>query len=200
MGVDPQDFDEANLHGFNRYAYGNNNPYKFKDPDGNSPLSVLLIEAAKYTGLGYAAGVAADAISQAAAFGQVDWSMAASSNAAMAGGEAGLLAGLGIGATKTLSTVGVERVTATAKDLTKVDPNKLNHIFGKAEHNLNNIVKEFGTRESAFNAIQQATQTAVKDQGLKGVFETTVRVGSESVTVRGNVVDGAVKIGTAFKP
>jgi len=100
MGMDPQHFDETNLHSFNRYAYGNNNPYKFKDPDGNSPLSVLLIEAAKYTGAGFALGIAADAISQAAAFGQVDWSMAATSNAAIAGGATGLLSGLGIGAVK----------------------------------------------------------------------------------------------------
>ena len=45
MGVDPQHFDEKNLHSFNRYAYGNNNPYKFKDPDGNSPTIIIPILA-----------------------------------------------------------------------------------------------------------------------------------------------------------
>ena len=34
MGVDPKGFDEANVHSFNRYAYANNNPYRFVDPDG----------------------------------------------------------------------------------------------------------------------------------------------------------------------
>lgn len=34
MGVDPAEVDEKNLHSFNRYAYGNNNPYKYVDPDG----------------------------------------------------------------------------------------------------------------------------------------------------------------------
>ena len=34
MGVDPRGFDEANVHSFNRYAYANNNPYRFVDPDG----------------------------------------------------------------------------------------------------------------------------------------------------------------------
>jgi len=43
MGVDPQGFDEKNLHSFNRYAYGNNNPYKFKDPDGAWPVEVRAI-------------------------------------------------------------------------------------------------------------------------------------------------------------
>jgi len=38
MGVDPVGFKETNLHSFNRYAYGNNNPYRFIDPDGREPL------------------------------------------------------------------------------------------------------------------------------------------------------------------
>jgi hypothetical protein len=75
----------------------------------------------------------------------------------------------------------------------------LNHIFGKAEHNLDSLVNEFGSQESAYNALQKATQAAVTDQGLKGVFETTIQVGSETITVRGNVIDGIARIGTAFK-
>ena len=35
MGVDPVGFQENNIHSFNRYAYANNNPYKFVDPDGH---------------------------------------------------------------------------------------------------------------------------------------------------------------------
>src|SRR6266571_5679293 len=34
MGVYPKGFDEKNLYSFNRYAYGNNNPYRFLDPNG----------------------------------------------------------------------------------------------------------------------------------------------------------------------
>ncbi len=36
MGVDPVGFKEENIHSFNRYAYANNNPYRYVDPDGNS--------------------------------------------------------------------------------------------------------------------------------------------------------------------
>lgn len=39
MGVDPAAFTEKNIHSFNRYNYGNNNPYKYIDPDGREPLS-----------------------------------------------------------------------------------------------------------------------------------------------------------------
>jgi RHS repeat-associated protein len=35
LSTDPAGFTETNLHSFNRYAYGNNNPYRFTDPDGN---------------------------------------------------------------------------------------------------------------------------------------------------------------------
>lgn len=45
MGVDPAPFAENNIQSFNRYAYGNNNPYKYVDPDGNSPILLVPIIA-----------------------------------------------------------------------------------------------------------------------------------------------------------
>jgi RHS repeat-associated protein len=43
MGVDPKGIDPENLHSFNRYAYANNNPYRYVDPDGHSPIDVLFL-------------------------------------------------------------------------------------------------------------------------------------------------------------
>jgi hypothetical protein len=100
MGVDAVGFNPGNLQSFNRYAYGNNNPYKFVDPTGNSPASVFIGAVARETGIGYVLGVGADSISQYAAWGTVDLGMAATSSAAIAGGEAGLLSGVVSGAFK----------------------------------------------------------------------------------------------------
>ncbi len=49
MGVDPAGVDESNVLSFNRYAYANNNPYKYVDPNGESPLDIgfLLVDSVK---------------------------------------------------------------------------------------------------------------------------------------------------------
>ncbi len=45
MGVDPAGFQDSNVHSFNKYAYANNNPYKFVDPDGELPILLLAFVA-----------------------------------------------------------------------------------------------------------------------------------------------------------
>jgi RHS repeat-associated protein len=41
MGIDPVGFNSNNIHSFNKYAYANNNPYKFVDPDGKDAVIVF---------------------------------------------------------------------------------------------------------------------------------------------------------------
>jgi hypothetical protein len=81
-----------------------------------------------------------------------------------------------------------------------VDANKLRHIFGEARHGLASLVTEFGSETAAFEAIRKATQSAVGSANLTGIFEITVKVGSQTIIVRGRVIEGIVRIGTAFKP
>jgi len=41
MAIDPVAVREGGIHSFNRYAYANNNPYKFVDPDGRNAALAL---------------------------------------------------------------------------------------------------------------------------------------------------------------
>jgi len=45
MGMDPAGVNESSIHSFNRYAYANNNPYKYVDPDGGVAIIPLIIWA-----------------------------------------------------------------------------------------------------------------------------------------------------------
>ena len=81
------------------------------------------------------------------------------------------------------------------------DFNKLHHIFGRAKHELDGLVEEFESQRAAFEAMQEAAENMVKSKGIAGGrYEETVRVGGQLLTVRGEVVDGVVRIGTAFIP
>ncbi|GAB2869441.1 hypothetical protein GCM10027277_43350 [Pseudoduganella ginsengisoli] len=64
VGVDPVEFEPKNVHGFNRYAYANNNPYKYVDPAGESPVDLAFLAfdlgklgIALYTGVGISAAI-----------------------------------------------------------------------------------------------------------------------------------------------
>ncbi len=58
-GVDPREVDADNLHSFNRYSYAANSPYRYVDPDGNTPIDIAFLAydlgklgVAMYTGVG----------------------------------------------------------------------------------------------------------------------------------------------------
>ncbi|VVH63065.1 hypothetical protein BSPWISOX_2913, partial [uncultured Gammaproteobacteria bacterium] len=81
----------------------------------------------------------------------------------------------------------------------KTDPNKLKHIFGKPRHNLNNLIKIYGSEQKAFNAIEKATQKVIKHKNISGVFEVNIKIGNDVIIVRGNAMNDVIKIGTVFK-
>ncbi len=48
MGVDPVEPKEGDVHSFNRYAYANNNPYRYVDPDGRDAVDIFNGFAKQY--------------------------------------------------------------------------------------------------------------------------------------------------------
>lgn len=71
--------------------------------------------------------------------------------------------------------------------------NKLNHIF-TSEHKLGPLVAKFGSEKAAMRAIISSAK-AVDPAALRS--GTRVIIAGEKVYVRGNVVNGIVRIGTA---
>ena len=43
LAIDPVGFSSGNVQSFNRYAYANNNPYLYVDPDGELPILIPVI-------------------------------------------------------------------------------------------------------------------------------------------------------------
>ena len=150
MGVDPVDLIEHDVHSFNRYAYANNNPNKYVDPNGGHPALVVLgvnMGVGALIGAG-AAGVT-NALIQYHESGTVQWGGvggvldAAGSGAlvgalfgAIGGGEAGSAAGA-------LSAARVEGIVA--KDGTA--------ITGLTRHGVDRVIgdgaKRAGTKPDA---------------------------------------------------
>ncbi|WP_047495389.1 RHS repeat-associated core domain-containing protein [Terriglobus sp. TAA 43] len=74
--------------------------------------------------------------------------------------------------------------------------NTIHHLFAKSGHNLEVLLRRFGgNEEAAYSALEQATKEQVT---ATGQFEQQVSVGGLNVTVRGNVINGMPRIGTAF--
>lgn len=60
-------------------------------------------------------------------------------------------------------------------------------------------MRRFGGNErKVYDAIYNATFKQIKKKVITGAFETVVKVGGQNVTVRGQVIDGVVRIGTGF--
>ncbi|MGN7979449.1 hypothetical protein ACTJJ4_17865 [Microbacterium sp. 22195] len=86
-------------------------------------------------------------------------------------------------------------MAATLKDaLRRI---KLDHVF-EPKHNFAPLVEQYGSRENAMEQIVRSLTGAELPE--KGVLEVSRTVGDQTVIIRGAVVDGMTRIGTAFMP
>jgi hypothetical protein len=83
-----------------------------------------------------------------------------------------------------------------------MDPNDLHHIFGNPRHKMDRMVRQFGGAEAAGRAIQEAIEAVFAAGALplnsRGIFEGTLDVGGNQVTVRGVVHAGRPRVGSAW--
>jgi hypothetical protein len=97
--------------------------------------------------------------------------------------------------------------SAAANTERSVNPNKLEHIFGNALHNLDDLVKASeGSQANAFTAVQDAANAALREGrltvGLNGVLPggqagAVLNINGVNVQlVGGRVVNGEVQIGS----
>ncbi len=93
-----------------------------------------------------------------------------------------------------------KKAAEAAAKATRIRASTMHHVFSQKRHKLDDLVTLFGSEDKAFDAVQKATNAAVKSQRIDGVFEVAVKVGTEAITVRGSVIDGIVRISTFFKP
>ncbi|PWB18281.1 hypothetical protein DCO45_12705 [Comamonas sp. JNW] len=102
LGIDPVDYQDGNLHSFNRYAYGNNNPTKYLDPDGRIAFLIpFALTATAHAARTVALRFAVTATVNASRVGIVAGEIAAGEalgGAALAGGAAAVGAAAAKGA------------------------------------------------------------------------------------------------------
>ncbi|TMJ66486.1 MAG: hypothetical protein E6G83_10260 [Alphaproteobacteria bacterium] len=67
---------------------------------------------------------------------------------------------------------------------------------------MDRLMRVYGSREAAAQAIQDAVDAAFQAGELtpnaRGVFEATLDVGGNEVTVRGVILDGTAVVGSAW--
>jgi hypothetical protein len=79
------------------------------------------------------------------------------------------------------------------------NPQKLEHVIDPAKHGFDDLVKASGGRSEAMRSIVDSLQCSC-DLPTSGPFEVQRLIHGESVTIRGAIVNGVPRIGTAFIP
>ena len=78
-------------------------------------------------------------------------------------------------------------------------PEKLAHVIDPAKHGFGDIVRQAGGRSEAMREITNSLRCSC-DLPAAGRFEVQRQIYGETVTIRGAMVNGVPRIGTAFVP
>ncbi|WP_405692724.1 Hint domain-containing protein [Streptomyces sp. NBC_01185] len=78
-------------------------------------------------------------------------------------------------------------------------PANLEHVIDPAKHGFGDLVAKAGGREQALRAIMNSLKGA-KDLPAAGRYEVSRVIEGETVTIRGAIVNGVPRLGTAFIP
>jgi len=82
-----------------------------------------------------------------------------------------------------------------AVESAKADPNKVSHIFDQVKHNWDMTGQD---QQGNWNLIENTLQNKYGQLPSNGFYEVTQNFEDYTVTVRGAVVNGAVRIGSAW--
>jgi hypothetical protein len=84
------------------------------------------------------------------------------------------------------------------------DPNDLHYVFGNPRHNLDQFVRRHGSEEFAGQEIDAAVDSAFISGNLilddTGLYKQVFDIGGSLIIVSGCVVNGIVRVGTAWSP
>lgn len=82
------------------------------------------------------------------------------------------------------------------------DANKRHHLFAFPKHNLDRLVRQYGSQQAASQAIVTAVSTAFHNGSLvvdvRGYYKQVFDIGGNPVTVSGRVINGMVRVGSAW--
>jgi hypothetical protein len=93
------------------------------------------------------------------------------------------------------------RLVASAEDLSGV--NTVHDVFGQSKHLVKRLVAKYGSEQAAYNALQEAVIEEIPRQMAKvranDVLEKVqVVVGGQRLLVNGRIMDGVVRVSTAW--